>query len=46
MKNYYSSLLPFVYILIYRHHEHMLFFFCKKITAIQKKYYFCNVIKI
>ena len=44
MTKYYSSFLPFVYILIYRHQTR--FFFCKKITAIQKNYYFCNVIKV
>ena len=45
MTKYYSSFLPFVYILIYRHQTEVVFF-CKKITAIQKNYYFCNVIKV
>ena len=39
MTKYYSSFLPFVYILIYRHQTEVVFF-CKKITAIQKKLLF------
>ena len=36
MTNYFSSLLPFVYILIYRHHEHVLFFSVKKLRQFKK----------
>ena len=45
MTRYFSSFLSFGYILI-SGTTNMGCFFRKKNTAIQKKYYFCNVIKV